>query len=156
VFHEIGLFQIEADRMVSSDLGTGEQLLYALASINDAMGNAAQTCRTYSSVKVATAGCFIHRFGYMNNETVENQQIVSFEAWIEILAQTQRSTTCYLELKAFGDRWVLDRDIFENVADGREDVLSLPEIQFSTFSHFRESIGELVRELTGALPQLIA
>lgn len=135
--------------MTTGAFGMEERLLWSLADITDEMGAAAQICRSYQDVQSATPGCFIHRLGHMNNDTGENERVVSFEAWIEIVSRKQRSLTCYLELRAHKSRWVIERNIIENLAEHQNMILEFDNIIFHTFELYVRDIGNLTRQLTG-------
>jgi hypothetical protein len=141
-------FPIEVHGMTTGTFGTQGQLLSTLADITHEMGAAAQICRSYQSVHSATPGCFIHKLGYMNNDTVENEHIVSFEAWIEIVTREQRSLTCYLELRAHKDRWIIERNIVENLVENQNVISEFEDIISNTFESYARDIGDLTRQLT--------
>jgi hypothetical protein len=134
--------------MATGVFGTEERLLWSLADITDEMGAAAQICRSHQDVQSATPSCFIHRLGYMNNDTGENEHVVSFDAWIEIVTGKQRSLTCYLELRAHKDRWVIERNIIENLVEHQNVILEFEDMIFHAFESYARDIGNLTRQLT--------
>ena len=134
--------------MATGTFGTEERLLWSLADIADEMGAAALICHSHQDVQSATPGCSIHRLGYMNNDTGENEPIVSFEAWIEIVTCKQRSLTCYIELRAHKDRWVIERHIIENLVEHQNVIFEFKDIIFHAFEVYAHDIGNLTRQLT--------
>jgi hypothetical protein len=134
--------------MATGTFGTEERLLWSLADIADEMGAAALICHSHQDVQSATPGCFIHRLGHMNNNTGENEHVVSFEAWIEIVTRKQRSLTCYIELRAHKDRWVIERHIIENLVEHQNVIFEFKDIIFHAFEVYAHDIGNLTRQLT--------
>src|SRR4051812_35744081 len=117
-----------------------DDVLTALAALMAQMRNVAIFCQSNPEVKEAELGCDVIRVRHDFDTGELGNNLISY---VEVVTRNNRSLTWLLSIDSTKRYWLLSRSVVENVTEGQDRLIELPDQKFESFGAFLLEVERL-------------